>query len=106
MIQTPWRRLAVAFSLSFASYFFPHAALAAAKPSQAAEGSATQASSAPAHDHTQWRKLHRKMSKDEVKNLLGDPETVSVSRFAEVWYYLRGSVTFNGKGHLDMWTEY
>ena len=92
------RALFAAFLLSFAAPLFPHGALAAAKPQQAA--------ATPAVDRTQWRKLQRRMHKDEVKNLLGDPVTVSVSRFSEVWYYPRGSVTFDGKGRLDMWTEY
>jgi hypothetical protein len=56
-------------------------------------------------DRTQWRKLQRHMTKDEVKQLLGDPDTVSVSRFYEAWNYAAGSVTFNSKGHLEMWTE-
>jgi len=59
----------------------------------------------PAKDRTQWRKLERKMTKDDVRKLLGDPDTISVSRFSESWYYPAGSVTFNGKGHLDLWTE-
>jgi hypothetical protein len=66
---------------------------------------AQQTSAPPAKDHTQWRKLQRKMTKDDVRKLLGEPDTISVSRFSESWYYVAGSVTFNGKGHLDMWTE-
>jgi hypothetical protein len=68
-------------------------------------GQAATATPPPVKDHTQWRKLHRQMSKDEVRQLLGEPNTVSVSRFSESWYYLAGSVTFNGKGHLDLWNE-
>jgi hypothetical protein len=56
-------------------------------------------------DRTQWRKLQRHMTKDDVRKLLGEPTTVSVSRFAESWYYLGGDVTFTSKGRLDMWTE-
>lgn len=66
---------------------------------------AGQATPAPGKDHTQWRKLQRQMSKEDVRKLLGEPATISVSRFSESWYYLAGSVTFNGKGHLDMWSE-
>lgn len=56
-------------------------------------------------DRTPWRKLQRRMTKDDVKKLLGEPDTVSVSRFYESWYYAAGSVTFDGKGRLDLWTE-
>jgi len=106
MFQVSCRRLFTAFLLSFAAYFFLDGTLAAIQNPQTPEGSPAQASPAPAKDRSQWRKLHRHMPKDEVKNLLGEPDTVSVSRFSEVWNYPRGSVTFDGKGHLDMWTEY
>jgi len=57
-------------------------------------------------DMSQWRQLKRHMSKDDVRRLLGDPARVSVSRFYEAWYYLNsGSVTFDGKGHVDSWSE-
>ena len=45
--------------------------------------------------------LHRSMSKDEVRKLLGEPDRVSVSRFFESWEYSGGSVTFDGKGRVD-----
>jgi hypothetical protein len=45
------------------------------------------------------------MSKDDVRKLLGEPRSVSVSRFYELWYYSGGSVTFDGKGRVDSWTE-
>ena len=57
------------------------------------------------NDRSQWRKLQRHMSKDDVRNLLGEPQRVSVSRFFESWSYLRGTVTFDGKGRLDSWNE-
>lgn len=98
MTHRSLRALFAAFLFSLAAYFFPPGVLTAAKPPQAA--------AAPAVDRTQWRKLQRRMHRDEVKNLLGDPVTVSVSRFSEVWYYPRGSVIFDGKGRLDTWTEY
>ena len=61
---------------------------------------------APARiDRNQWRKLQRRMSKDEVRKSLGEPDRVSVSRFFEVWDYAGGSVTFDGKGRVDSWTE-
>jgi hypothetical protein len=56
-------------------------------------------------DRSQWRKLQRHMTKDEVRKLLGEPGTVSVSRFAESWYYADGNVTFDGKGRVQMWSE-
>ena len=65
----------------------------------------TQSSAPPAKDRSQWRMLQRHMSKDDVKKLLGEPTKVSVSRFYESWYYLSGTVTFDGKGRLDSWTE-
>ena len=69
-------------------------------------GARMKESSAPSlKDRTQWRKLQRRMTKDDVKKLLGEPGTVSVSRFYESWYYQAGSVTFDGKGRLDLWTE-
>ena len=59
----------------------------------------------PAKDRSQWRQLRRRMSQDEVKKLLGEPDRVSVSRFYDSWYYRSGSVTFNSKGHVDLWSE-
>jgi len=56
-------------------------------------------------DKSQWRRLQRHMSKDDVRNLLGEPMRVSVSRFFEVWNYFGGSVTFDGKGRVDSWNE-
>lgn len=65
----------------------------------------TQSSTPAAKDRSQWRMLQRRMSKDEVKKLLGEPLKVSVSRFYEAWYYAGGTVTFDGKGRLDSWSE-
>jgi hypothetical protein len=45
------------------------------------------------------------MSKDDVRKLLGEPMRVSVSKFSEAWDYAGGSVTFDGKGHVDSWNE-
>lgn len=59
-----------------------------------------------AQDMSQWRRLQRHMTKDEVKKLLGEPKGVSVSRYAESWYYVNGNVSFDGKGRLDMWSEF
>ena len=68
-------------------------------------GARTTESGAGGTDRSRWRKLQRHMTKDDVRNLLGEPKTVSVSRFAESWYYVGGTVTFDGKGRLDMWNE-
>ena len=57
------------------------------------------------NDRSQWRRLQRRMSKDEVRKLLGEPVRVSVSRFYESWDYPRGTVMFDGKGRLDAWSE-
>jgi hypothetical protein len=65
----------------------------------------TEENTPPAKDRSQWRQLQRHMTKDDVRKLLGEPRTVSVSRYAESWYFVGGSVTFDGKGRLDMWSE-
>lgn len=65
----------------------------------------TQSTSPAGKDRSQWRALHRRMSKDDVRKLLGEPDRVSVSRFFESWYYGGGSVTFDGKGRVDFWSE-
>ena len=56
-------------------------------------------------DRSQWRTLQRRMSKEDVRKLLGEPTRVSVSRFYEAWDYPRGTVIFDGKGRLDSWSE-
>ena len=56
-------------------------------------------------DRSQWRQLQRRMSKDDVRKLLGEPLRVSVSRFYEAWEYFGGTVVFDGKGHVDSWNE-
>lgn len=56
-------------------------------------------------DRSQWRKLQKHMSKDDVRKLLGEPFRVSVSRYYEYWEYVGGTVLFDGKGHLDFWSE-
>jgi hypothetical protein len=60
---------------------------------------------AVAKDRSQWRKLQRHMTKDDVRKLLGEPQAISVSKFAESWYYVDGNVTYDGKGRLDSWSE-
>ena len=56
-------------------------------------------------DKSQWRKLQRGMSKDDVRNLLGEPGKVSVGRYYEFWYYAGGDVTFDKKARVDSWDE-
>jgi hypothetical protein len=82
----------------------PAVAVAAEKLAWA--GQSTQNSAqAPKEDRSQWRKLQRGMSKDDVKRLIGEPGKVSVSKYYEFWYYGGGSVTFDAKGRLDSWNE-
>lgn len=107
MIHNSWRRVVPALSFGVVAYLVAGSPLAASRISHSApaDPDAPQ-SSAPARiDRSQWRKLRRKMSKDDVKKLLGEPDRVSVSRFFESWYLGGGSVTFDGKGHVDFWSE-
>jgi hypothetical protein len=62
-------------------------------------------SQSPKEDRSQWRKLQRGMSKDDVKKLIGEPGKVSVAKYYEFWYYGGGNVTFDSKGRLDSWNE-
>ena len=57
-------------------------------------------------DKSQWRQLQRRMSKDDVRKLLGEPVRISVSKFFEAWDYSGGNVTFDGKGRVDSWSEW
>ena len=70
-----------------------------------AESRSTENATAARKDRSQWRKLQRHMTKDDVSKLLGAPETVSVSSFDESWYYAGGIVTFDGKGRVQTWSE-
>ena len=65
----------------------------------------TENRTAAPKDRSQWRKLQLHMTKDDVRKLLGEPKAITVSKFAESWYYVGGNLTFNSKGHLDMWSE-
>ena len=64
-----------------------------------------ESSTAGTKDRSQWRKLQRHMTKDDVRKLLGEPKAISVSKFAESWYFVDGNVAYDGKGRLDMWSE-
>ena len=110
MIYVFRRRLATALVASFIVYFCSGGLLAASPRAQSTEASAQNDTSTK--DRAQWRKLQRHMTKDEVRKLLGEPDRVSVSRFFESWYYSGGnlnfsggSVTFDGKGRVDFWSE-
>ena len=95
------RRWLAALSLSLVVCFVSTATLAANRPAPS-----TQAGAPAVKDKSQWRKLHRRMSKDEVRNLLGEPLSITVSRYCEAWAYIgSGSVTFDNKGRLDYWLE-
>jgi hypothetical protein len=65
----------------------------------------TENRTAGTKDRNQWRKLKLHMTKDDVRKLLGEPKAISVSKFAESWYYVDGNIAYDGKGRLDMWSE-
>lgn len=102
-----WQKWATTVVFGSAVCFVASGAFAANRVSRPQSGVQAEQSNAAtsARDHSQWRKLHRRMSKDDVKRLLGEPDRISVSRFYEAWEYGGGSVTFNGRGRLDSWTE-
>ena len=102
MIDLSPRRLTAAFLFSCFMFIAASGAFVSASPAAAQ----SEDTAGPAQkDHTAWRGLHRKMSKDEVRKLLGEPVRVSVSRFYEAWDYAAGTVIFDGKGRLDAWSE-
>jgi outer membrane protein assembly factor BamE (lipoprotein component of BamABCDE complex) len=78
--------------------------LAAVPPADSAQTS-QNSGQAPTVDRSQWRKLQRGMSKDDVRKLIGEPGKVSVAKYYEFWYYAGGNVTFDAKGRLDAWNE-
>ena len=107
MTRLFWRRLVTALFVSSFLFFLSCATLQVSRATPSAQ------SDTPAgKDRSQWRKLHRGMVKDDVRKLLGEPDRISVSRFSESWYYSGGntnfsggSVTFDGKGRVDFWSE-
>ncbi len=102
MTRASWHRLATALLFSFILYFVSSGLVTA---SRLAVRSPETAGPASNDDKSQWRKLQRGMSKDDVKKLLGEPGKVSVSKYYEFWYYAGGSVTFDSKSRLDSWNE-
>ncbi len=106
MIRIPSRTLTAALLFSSVACFATGSALAAGHPSGPVAAAESTETAPPAQiNKAPWRSLHRKMSKDEVKKLLGEPTRVSVSRFYEAWDYPGGTVIFDGKGRLDAWSE-
>ncbi|MBV8438607.1 MAG: hypothetical protein JOY95_13970 [Silvibacterium sp.] len=106
MIHLSWRKLSAALLFASVASLAGGGTTAAPRPSGLLPAAQSAESAPPAQkDRTQWRNLHRKMSKDEVKKLLGEPVRVSVSRFYEAWDYPGGTVIFDGKGRLDAWSE-
>ena len=53
-----------------------------------------------------WRALHKGMTKDEVKKLLGEPKDMMKLNEYDVWDYAGGgSVRFDGSGRVEGWYE-
>jgi len=99
------RRLAALLSIPLV-FFAWDGVQAAGRPTDPFPAPQSAPTITPAQkDKAPWRSLHRKMSKDDVKKLLGEPARVSVSRFYEAWDYPGGTVIFDGKGRLDAWSE-
>lgn len=114
MIRASSRNLAVAFLFTSVAFCASGSNLTAGcgqivgllDAAQSAQSDASaQPTASPQKDRTQWRSLHRGMSKDDVRKLLGEPTRVSVSRFYEAWNYPGGTIIFDGKGRLDAWSE-
>jgi outer membrane protein assembly factor BamE (lipoprotein component of BamABCDE complex) len=107
MMHISWRGPVVACVFTSLAFVAWGSAGAASRPSAAvaAQAQSTESGSPAQTDRSQWRQLKRRMSKDDVKKLLGEPERVSVSRFYEEWDYPRGTIIFDGKGRLDSWSE-
>jgi outer membrane protein assembly factor BamE (lipoprotein component of BamABCDE complex) len=102
MTRSSWQRSTTALLFGFMAYFVSPGLVAA---NRLATRSLEVAVPASKDDKSQWRKLQRGMSKDDVKKLLGEPGKVSVSKYYEFWYYAGGSATFDSKGRLDSWNE-
>ena len=55
-----------------------------------------------------WRQLTKRMTKEEVIGLLGQPGKIHAVTFAEFWYYpdiYGGKVRFDDSGRLQAWNE-
>jgi len=105
MIHLSSRKLPAAFLFTTVALIAWAATPAAAQPSAPPAVQVTDTATPAQNNKASWRSLHRKMSKDDVRKLLGEPTRVSVSRFYEAWDYPGGTVIFDGKGRLDAWSE-
>jgi outer membrane protein assembly factor BamE (lipoprotein component of BamABCDE complex) len=107
MIPGSWRKAAAAFVISSFAFVAWGGAEAGSRPAAAvaAQSQSTESGSTAQPDRSQWRQLKRRMTKDDVKKLLGEPTRISVSRFYEEWDYPRGTIIFDGKGRVDAWSE-
>lgn len=59
-------------------------------------------------DVSRWRQLKLGMSKEEVRQLLGEPESVTESGAIKVWYYgtmRQGEVDFDESDNVSFWSE-
>jgi len=53
-----------------------------------------------------WRALHKGMTKDEVKKLLGEPKDMMKLNEYDIWDYAGGgSVRFDVSGRVEGWYE-
>ena len=52
-----------------------------------------------------WRKLERGMSKDEVREILGEPENVLTLSIISTWSYPNGGSVSFMQGKVDGWME-
>jgi outer membrane protein assembly factor BamE (lipoprotein component of BamABCDE complex) len=105
MLQLSSRKLSAVLVFGFVLTLASGEMLCAAIPHEPQAPQAAVNTNPGGKDRTQWRQLKRKMSKDEVKKLLGGPMRVSVSKYYESWDYAGGTVTFDAKGHVDFWYE-
>lgn len=59
-------------------------------------------------DRQNWRRLEDRMSKAEVRQILGEPGKVSSASYGDTWYYpdvLGGTVSFDRQDRVDGWDE-
>jgi hypothetical protein len=55
-----------------------------------------------------WRSLSNGMSKEQVINILGEPNRITSGSFGQIWYYpdsLGGTVNIDGSGQVTGWSE-
>ncbi len=55
---------------------------------------------------TSWRSLQKGMSKDQVRRILGEPESINVLTYSETWWFAGyGNVSFDNSGRVTGWSE-